>query len=193
MGFSIELHFDTAIDAAVRDLRSHLLSVGTGGFDLEYEFHPHITLAYFQEAPSEDVLGHIKSLSSKLDGLRFTLSHVGLFPGSSTSVVFLGVTPSADLLAAHAQVQEYMERLGLPPQSHYRVGNFVPHVTLGDKIPNEKIEQVICAIGQAPNLTLPCSGIAERVVIASDRPIASYPLPASRAPGQGLQREIQRT
>lgn len=193
MGFSIELHFDTGIDAAVRDLRAHLLPVDTGGFALDYEFHPHITLAYFKEAPSEEILDQIKSLSSKLESLRFTLSHVGLFPGSSTSVVFLGLTPSADLSAVHAQVQEYMERLGLPPESHYRVGNFIPHVTLGDKIANGKIEQVIGAIGQASTLTLPCSGIAERMVVATDRPIASCPLLVSRAPAQKLQRGIERT
>jgi hypothetical protein len=106
--------------------------------------------------------------------------------------VFLGLTPSTALLDAHRHVQEQMEHLGIPSQSHYRVGNLVPHVTLGEKIPNSEIERVIGSIKALPLVTLPCSGIFDRLVVSTDRPISVNPLSEPRAPSVDIRRGIQR-
>jgi hypothetical protein len=123
---AIELYFDplaerrlrtlwTALDAAdVPTLRNH-----THG-----RHRPHLSLAVADEFPPEPVIAALGVLPLPVP---VTFQYVGQFPGG---VLWLGPTPTAALLALHAEAVARLDGAGIPFWPLYRPDVWVPHTTL---------------------------------------------------------------
>ncbi|WP_370375511.1 2'-5' RNA ligase family protein [Micromonospora sp. HM5-17] len=65
--------------------------------------------------------------------LRLTFQYAGQFVGR---VLWLGPSPTADLLAHQATVYDRLTRAGVAVSDQHRPGYWVPHCTLSMRVPN---------------------------------------------------------
>lgn len=127
--------FDSAADAAIRSLWATLDDAGVGslGTYTHGRHHPHVSLAVADAIPHQVVdqiwpksLGTLKTL---------TLDGAGAFV---TRVLFLGVVPAPELLEANARVVSMLGRAGVDVWSHYRPGQWIPHCTPTQTVPQSQ-------------------------------------------------------
>ncbi|MFI7606227.1 2'-5' RNA ligase family protein [Micromonospora sp. NPDC049366] len=131
---ALELYLDTDATRRIRVLWDALEAEGVQSMRslLEQRHRPHVSLAV---APRFDP----ERVTAALDGmvvaapLRLSFQHAGQFVGR---VLWLGATPTAELLAHHRQVHDRLSAAGVPLVEHYRPGRWVPHCTLSMRVPN---------------------------------------------------------
>ena len=101
-----------------------------------------------------------------LDGLaatplpRLTLSSLGAFVAPEV-VLFLGVTPTRELLALNVAVHARLDRAGVSVRPIYRPGSYVPHCTLAMR--PGSLDRALRAMLGAP-LPIEVAAVAMRVV-----------------------------
>lgn len=138
---SLELVLDPDSDAAIRrewaalvdaDLPSQANHTGASN-------QPHITLLVRSELPELDAA----DLDAHLP-LALTLGAPLLFGIGRSRVIARSVIPSSDLLALHARVHD----LAGPGADggHTIPGSWTPHVTLGRRIPLDRIPDALAAL-----------------------------------------------
>ncbi|MGC5021045.1 2'-5' RNA ligase family protein [Micromonospora sp. DT47] len=131
---ALELYLDTDATRRIRVLWDALEAEGVQSLRslLEQRHRPHVSLAV---APRFDPDRVAEALAGTVVAapLRLNFQHAGQFVGR---VLWLGVTPTAELLAHHALVYERLTRAGVELAEHYRPGRWVPHCTLSMRVPN---------------------------------------------------------
>ncbi|MET8151327.1 2'-5' RNA ligase family protein [Actinoplanes sp. NPDC049668] len=131
---ALELYLDVDATRRLRTLWHALEAEGvqTLASLLAERHRPHVSLA---AAPRLDPVPIAAALAG-LDlgvGLTLDLDFVGQFVGR---VLWLGVTPTAELLAVHRAVHERLTAAGIEVWDHYRPGRWVPHCTVSMRVPN---------------------------------------------------------
>ncbi len=158
MAQGVVLLFDGAADAAIRSLWSALDEAGVGslGTYSHRRHHPHVSLVV-ADAISSTVVARVLARSLRIPR-ALTLDGVGAFVGR---VLFLGVVPAPELLEASAEIGTALGRAGVDIWSHYRPGQWIPHCTLTQSVPQG---QFGVAVDRVLNFPLPLvttiSGIA---------------------------------
>ncbi|WP_161979415.1 2'-5' RNA ligase family protein [Streptococcus sp. S784/96/1] len=110
--------------------------------DYAYEVsdrEPHITLASFEV---DDIDSVTNTLDSQLDAvlpIEISFQSLGSFLGSR--IVFLSPTKTPDLISLHNQIHELLKGI-IAPDSQYASANWIPHVTIANRIDEEKVEKV---------------------------------------------------
>ncbi|GAB1642280.1 2'-5' RNA ligase family protein [Krasilnikovia sp. MM14-A1259] len=129
---ALELYLDVTATRRLRTLWHALESEGIPTLaSLQTEKHrPHVSLA--AAARLEPIADALAGLDLGV-GLTLDLDFVGQFVGR---VLWLGVTPTAELLAAHRAVHERLAAAGIEVWDHYRPGRWVPHCTVSLRVPN---------------------------------------------------------
>lgn len=140
---SVELLLDNDLDGAVRDEWSRMLE---GGMDSQGRIRtdsnrPHVTLFVsnsihpdLDEAMREELAGEVVPLR---------LGGVVVFGDRHATLARL-VVPSPELLDLHARVFALLAGCpGVP--SHFRPGQWTPHVTLARRVPADRIGAAIVA------------------------------------------------
>lgn len=156
---AIELELDGVAQGAVRALFDALELAGVESLTARAPYvHPHVSLAVASDTHPEqvaEVLG-----GTVVDPLpRLTLSSVGVFVGES--VLFLGVTPTRELLALNVAVHARLDHAGISIRPIYRPGSYVPHCTLAMHV--RDLDVAIRAVRDA-SLPIEATAIAMRVV-----------------------------
>ena len=123
---AIELYFDPVAERRLKTLWTALDAAGvpTLGNHTHRRHRPHLSLAVADEFPPEPTAAALGVL-----GLPCPVSfqHVGQFPGG---VLWLGPTPTAALLALHAETIRRLDAAGIEVWPLYRPDTWVPHSTL---------------------------------------------------------------
>lgn len=190
MGFSVELQVDQVAGESIRFLRGALMARGIRGLNMEYEYHPHVTLGYLEGEPSGAAYDVVRSLAPRIGEVSFAIGSVGVFPGDKTSVVFLSPVPSQELLEAHALAHGMMESTLGAMGSHYQKGQWVPHMTLGEKVPNGDVPLIVSSVREIQAKGFPSRGVFDKLVLATDRPMLVVPMSVERFPS--LEGEFSR-
>jgi 2'-5' RNA ligase len=173
MPFGITLCFDPPSAATIAKMWEVLATRGIDSDRHQLGYAPHITLAiYPDETPAAQLTAALRTLAATWSALPVTLSGFGIFP--SPSAVFWAapvVTPA--LLARHAAVQAALP--DLHTHAHYRLGAWVPHVTLSGAIdnPGEALSALL-------SVWQPVEGFLDRLELVRFRPVAvlqSHELP----------------
>lgn len=99
---------------------------------LEQRHRPHLSLAVAPRLDPERVVAALAG-TAVAPPLRLTFQHAGQFVGR---VLWLGPSPTAELLAHHALVHGRLADAGVGLAEHYRPGHWVPHCTLSMRVPN---------------------------------------------------------
>ncbi len=138
---ALELYLDVDATRRVRTLWRALESEGipTLASLLNDKHRPHVSLAAARQLPPSTVVEALSGLTVGR-GLTLNLDFVGQFVGR---VLWLGVVPTAELLAHHSEVHARLEAAGVETWDLYRPGKWVPHCTVSMRVPNPQMAQAI--------------------------------------------------
>ncbi|HTF12788.1 MAG TPA: 2'-5' RNA ligase family protein [Asanoa sp.] len=131
---ALELYLDTDATRRLRALWQALEAEGipTLASLQDSKHRPHVSLAAASRLAPDAVaaaLGH----APVGRGLVLDLDFVGQFVGR---VLWLGITPTAELLSRHQAVHDRLAAAGVEVWDHYRPGRWVPHCTVSLRVPN---------------------------------------------------------
>ncbi|NJP34340.1 2'-5' RNA ligase family protein [Micromonospora thermarum] len=131
---ALELYLDTDATRRIRVLWDALEAEGVQSMRslLEQRHRPHVSLAVAPRLDPEQVAEALTGCVVA-EPLRLEFQYAGQFVGR---VLWLGVTPTAELLAHHRRVHDRLAGAGVTLAEHYRPGRWVPHCTLSMRVPN---------------------------------------------------------
>jgi 2'-5' RNA ligase len=131
---ALELYLDTDATRRIRVLWEALESEGVQSLRslLGRRHRPHVSLAVAPRLDPERVAAALAGMVVAAP-LRLTFQYAGQFVGR---VLWLGPSPTADLLAHQATVYDRLTRAGVAVNDQYRPGYWVPHCTLSMRVPN---------------------------------------------------------
>ena len=125
MAYAFCLRFDDATEAAVLAVWQALAEGGVSDDMLRLGYPPHLTLATLDEEPPLAVVeAALDGLAA--DGCVVRIGGAKRFP--ETSIVWLAVDGGEALAELHQRLAERLPEALV--REHYRVGRWVPHVTL---------------------------------------------------------------
>jgi 2'-5' RNA ligase len=173
MPFGVTLCFDPLSASTITKMWEVLASRGIDTDRHQLGYAPHITLAvYPDDAPATQLTAALQQLAATWCALPVALNGLGIFP--SPAAVFWAapiVTPA--LLTRHAAVQAALP--DLQTHAHYRLGAWVPHVTLSGAVDNPGV-----ALSALLSVWQPLEGLLDRLELVRFRPVQvlqSYKLP----------------
>jgi len=156
MAYVFELTFDPATEATIRTIWRRISDAGLPSSLDAAGYRPHISLAVY-DAERFDVDGCYQKAADyarTVAPFSVHLSHVGVFVDMG-NVVFLGVTPSAALLARHREAldlccgqREFLRR-------YYAPSLWTPHVSLSFNLTHEQTGAILAMSWE---MDLPLSG-----------------------------------
>ncbi|MEO3746998.1 2'-5' RNA ligase family protein [Plantactinospora sp. B5E13] len=131
---ALELYLDTDATRRIRVLWDALESEGVQSLRslLGQRHRPHVSLAVAPRLDPEQVADALTGLVVAAP-MRLQFQYAGQFVGR---VLWLGPSPTIDLLAHQATVYDRLTRSGITLSEHYRPGRWVPHSTLSMRVPN---------------------------------------------------------
>lgn len=168
---SVCLLLDDAADRAVRRLWRQLeddgvptLSTHTHGRHV-----PHVTLADVGVAEVADVLAAVSAVPPAAP-TPVVFAALGAFTRSRCSLV-----PSVPggLMDRQEHVVERLLSAGLPVSPHYRPGAWLPHLTLGPRLPVESLTAVARRVYEV----LPLRAVLDRAAVVDTTAGEVHPLP----------------
>jgi 2'-5' RNA ligase len=168
---SVCLLLDDAAEAAVRRLWRQLEDDGvTTLATYTHGRHvPHVTLAHVGTAEVGDVRAALDGLGPT-EPIPVVFAALGAFTRSRCSLV---PTPSVELLARQAAVADRLEAAGLSAGRYYRPGGWLPHLTLGPRLPVDRLTTLARRVYEV----LPLEATIGRAAVVDTTVGAVYPLP----------------
>ena len=138
---ALELYLDTVAERRIRNLWDALEDCGVPTLrNLTHGKHrPHVSLT---SAPELDAHAVAEALSGfdPAPPIELKLDFIGQFLGR---VLWLGPTPTPELLAHHAAVHDRLAAAGIESLDMYRPGRWVPHCTLSMRVPLVKMTDAL--------------------------------------------------
>jgi 2'-5' RNA ligase superfamily len=131
---ALELYLDTDATRRIRVLWDALETEGIQSLRslLEQRHRPHVSVATAPRLDPEAVAAALAGTVVAVP-LRLHFQYVGQFVGR---VLWLGPSPTPDLLAHQARLHDRLTAAGVAVGEHYRPGRWVPHCTLSMRVPN---------------------------------------------------------
>ncbi len=131
---ALELYLDPHSTRRIRVLWDALESEGVQSMRslLERRHRPHVSLAVARRLDPE-LVAHALTDVVVAPPLRLSFQHAGQFVGR---VLWLGPTPTAQLLAHQADIHARLVAAGVALSEEYQPGRWVPHCTLSMRVPN---------------------------------------------------------
>ncbi|MBO0869225.1 MAG: 2'-5' RNA ligase family protein [Micromonosporaceae bacterium] len=132
MPYAVELFLDDRATVQIRQIWAALDEAGITslGSIPETDYHPHVSLSVFEHESPDKVAEALRPVLATCVGLPLPLAALGFFL-TAEAVAFLGVAPSAGLIALHHQVYQAVDASAGDVWPYYRPGALVPHCTLG--------------------------------------------------------------
>jgi 2'-5' RNA ligase len=139
VGYAVELYFDPDLTPKIRTLWDAIRTTCGG---VAVGVHPHISLAVVNIAQPEQLRTLTQAFAQQASPLPIQLDAIGTFPGGE-GVVYLAPVVTLELLELHRNFHQQLTANGLASFPYYRPGRWIPHCTVGIRLPQEKIA---CAI-----------------------------------------------
>jgi 2'-5' RNA ligase len=164
MPLAVTLCLDPLSAATIAKIWEVLATEGIDSDRHELGYAPHITLAvYPDETPVAPLIAALQRLAQAWVALPVTLSGLGVFP-SPSAALWAAPVVTPELLARHAAVQAALP--DLQPHAHYRLGAWMPHVTLSGALDNPAPAlSVLLSVWQ------PLAGRLDRLELVRFRPV----------------------
>ena len=138
---ALELYLDTDATRRIRTLWRSLESDGIPSMAslLQQKHRPHVSLAAARRLDPAMVSAALSDLQVARP-LELHLDFVGQFVGR---VLWLGITPTAELLAHHQAVHDRLSAAGVDVWDLYRPGRWIPHCTISLRVPNPQMSPAV--------------------------------------------------
>ncbi len=160
MSYATILHFDPATEDAVYAIWDALEAVVDQPMR-DLAVRPHITLATSDHIDQHALAAATATFAASALPFRVALSSIGLF-ATDEGVLFYGVTVSRALLELHAEYSRIFGHHARQPNAYYRLGAWVPHVTLTMGLDEARIGEALAIARRAP---LPLHGTVHEISI----------------------------
>ena len=139
MPFALELFFDSNTNREVREVWRSLAKVSGSHYLEQNGVRPHVALAVIEATSGTAFHGWREIISAANVPSALEEEGKGSFPGCISFVRFRR-TPS--LMALHQRVMDFCDHASLQVNSHYRTSTWVPHCTLAQNFPAERIAEI---------------------------------------------------
>jgi hypothetical protein len=130
---------------------------------------PHLTLADVGVAPLDEVLDDVVARSLPTTPIPVVFGAIGTFTRTRCSLL---PAVSPPLLDRQSATVDALLGTGLPVGPHYRPGSWLPHLTLGPRLPAEALPQVARRCYEV----LPLAATLERTVVIDTTSGEMHPL-----------------
>ena len=147
MAYVFELTFDPATEATIRAIWQRVADAGLPSSIDAAGYRPHISLAVYDvgQFDADACYRKAAAYARKTAPIPIQLSHLGVFV-SWENVVFLGVTPTAELLARHQAVLDLCRSQDDALRTYYAPGLWTPHVTLSFNLTPEQAQGILSTV-----------------------------------------------
>jgi 2'-5' RNA ligase len=166
MAYGVGLVFDAHTEAHIRAVWGRLASQGLTTPLARPGCLPHVSLILSETLWVEDLARDLEGLGDFPRRLDVRFSHVGVFTEPEL-VLFYGVTPTARLLRAHADVARIYRRWSSAITARTEPGVWLPHCTLATRVDAGRLSDAIAA---AATLALPWVATQVRLAIVQFDP-----------------------
>ena len=168
MSYVFELTFDSATETAIRAIWQRIADAGLPSSLDAAGYRPHISVGVYDvdrfdvDACYQRAAAYARTVSP----FPLHLSHVGVFVNWE-NVVFLGVTPTAALLARHQEVLGLCRGQQEHLRHYYAPGLWTPHVTLSFNLTRAQARAILAS---AWEMGLPLSGVVQALHLVEVTP-----------------------
>jgi 2'-5' RNA ligase len=138
MGFAVELALDSTFGERVSLLWDQISGQCGGANPRDLGVRPHISLAVLEQADPGTLRTPLAEFAASCLPIPVQFSSVGAFP-TAEGVVFLAPVVTLDLLAVHRRFHDLLQSLGHMSIGYYRPEVWVPHCTVGQDVPADKV------------------------------------------------------
>jgi 2'-5' RNA ligase len=148
MAHAVELLFDPATEAAVKDLWTRLETAGVPSLAsrTHRRHRPHVSLSVAERIETQQLESvHERLAATQLD---ITLYSPAVFP--RPGVLYLSVVPTLPLLRLHEEVHAALRDGMVRPRDGYSVGAWMPHCTLAQDLTRAQLVQGIDMLHDQP-------------------------------------------
>ena len=162
MPYAVELHFDDESRVALVALSTQI-QVTCGGMDLVASGGaPHLSLALFAAPDLARLQPLLMCFAQQVASFPLSFAAVGTFPGSQ-GVLYLAPVVTLQLLTLHRDFHAQLAAAGLSSNVLYQPDRWVPHCTVGFRLPVATIGHAV-ALCRAASWPTPVSVSAIRLV-----------------------------
>ena len=167
MPFTVEMFLDPGSAALVRDVWQRLAAAGVPVAVQAAGARPHLTLAACERLRVESFEGFLQGFAATASAPAVSFASLGIFP-TEPAVVFLAPVVTTDLIALHERLHRRLPEFADGLGDYYLPGRWVPHCTLGERVPGDSLPHTIdlCRC-----LSLPTNGRLEEVGLVEHRPL----------------------
>jgi len=168
---ALELYLDTDSTRRIRTLWRSLESDGIRSMAslLQEKHRPHVSLTAARRLDPAAVSAALSDLEVARP-LTLQMGFAGQFVGR---VLWLGITPTVELLAHHRAVHDRLSAAGIEVWDLYRPGRWIPHCTISLRVPNSQMSQAVRRCLEM----LPLTATVTAAAITDHANEISHPLP----------------
>jgi 2'-5' RNA ligase len=155
LAYAIEMYFDEATEATVRNMWQSIASAGLPSAMLTGGYRPHVTLAVYDTLRDDGWFAStLEVLAGVAPSVNLTLDSYGVFP-TDEGALFLGVTVTSALLELHATLHSWFADYQAGLRGYYAPDKWTPHCTLGMGLSFEQMGTAMraCAAQPIPLMT----------------------------------------
>lgn len=130
--------FDDATEQLVKNIWAELHEKTISSYAYEVKDRiPHITIASYNRLNTEQFMKHMDVHYCDQSALDITFSSIGTFLQSGA--LYLAPTVTKQLLTFHENHHKNFQHFNDDPESLYLPGRWIPHCTLANRLPQEKL------------------------------------------------------
>ncbi len=142
MPFVVELYFDPATEANIRDAWKTLDEAGISDSMPKGGYRPHVSLGVCDRLETSSFAQELSTFAASVTAFSLSFPNIGIF-STSEGVVFLGVTVTEQLLNVHVKFHEIFKKHGHEQREYYAVGKWTPHCTLAFGLSEQEIAEAV--------------------------------------------------
>lgn len=129
MGYAVGLYMQMDVEAQVYDIWQSIKAANISSRMVDGHFRPHISLGVCENIDPHHFKPILRDFAAQIEPFGLWLPNVGYFFDDKV-VLYIGITVTHDLLDLHKRFQEQFIPCATNQNAHYRVGHWVPHITL---------------------------------------------------------------
>lgn len=132
--------FDDKTEELIQEIWKDLTEHNISYYEEEInDARPHITIGSYTELDKEAYINALETFYEHKGPFKITFNTVGSFLNFGT--LFLSPTVTRELLDFHSSHHEYFHSFNETANPLYLPDNWIPHCTLANKLPPEKLAQ----------------------------------------------------
>ncbi len=142
MPYAVVLYLDAQASHPIRQAIQELALKDVAPYMEAHSVQPHVTLAIYDNLDCQLCERKIARAARIMRGLTLNFAYLGVFHSESV-VVYLGATPTQELLAIQKRVHGILNSIASNPWDLYLPGKWIPHCSLAIELSPRKLQKAM--------------------------------------------------